>query len=180
MGRVPPSSLCLCNQLPGKCSLLMAMTGPKQPGHWSGCSSCAWLDGWLPCRSSSIIVWCGCDSACMCFCCCSKSTRGHINAKISWQVGQMTFCVSLACLDSWPWVVTGVRRGWVTKNGVIDSCPSLCPLPLPREDRKVICEFMETGSCESPRGGRHRLGSEAGKKDWEGRSRFQERNLTMG
>ena len=30
------------------------------------------------------------------FCCFLKSTRGHINAEIFWQVGQVTFCANLA------------------------------------------------------------------------------------
>lgn len=43
-----------------------------------------------------MIVLCGCDCACVCFGCFKKSTRGHINAKTFWPVGQVTFCVNLA------------------------------------------------------------------------------------
>lgn len=49
----------------------------------------------------------------------------------------------------------------MTENGVIDSCPSLHPLLLPGDDRKVICEFMETASREPPGDDRHCSGSSA-------------------
>lgn len=39
----------------------------------------------------------------------------------------------------------------MTENGVIDSCPPpYTPLPLPGDDKKVICEFMETASRDPP------------------------------
>lgn len=69
----------------------------------------------------------------------------------------------------------GNERGWVTENGVIDSRPSLHPLPLPSEDRKVICEFMETASRDSLSDDRHRsfreveLGRRTGKAGAEAR-----------
>lgn len=52
----------------------------------------------------------------------------------------------------------------MTENGVIDSCSSLGPPPLPSDDRKVICEFMETASCDSPSDDRHCSGSGAGRR----------------
>lgn len=95
-----------------------------------------WVTGFPGCQCSGLgALWTqpevlGWDCARVCFGCFKKSTRGHINAKIFWQVGQMTFCVSLACKGSWPWLVRGARSGRVTEDGVIDSCPSLHP-PTP-------------------------------------------------
>lgn len=69
----------------------------------------------------------------------------------------------------------GSERGWVTENGVIDSRPSQHPLSLPSEDRKVICEFMETASRDSSSDDRHssfrevKLGRRIGKAGAESR-----------
>ena len=57
----------------------------------------------------------------------------------------------------------------MTENGVIDSCPPpYTPLALPGDDKKVICEFMETASRDPPGNDRRCSGSSAGRTGQQG------------